>query len=82
MHRVQFVGLVLIMGTLILFRFGRGHLSNEAEKHPTNRSSCYYHHPHDFFVQEKTTNIYFFLKGIFLKIDVALRDMLDSEQSF
>lgn len=24
----------------------------------------------------------FFLKGIFLKIDVALRDMLDSEQSF
>lgn len=72
MHRVQFVGLVLIMGTLILFRFGRGHLSNEAEKHPTNRSSCYYHHyyhhPHDFFVHEKTTNIFFFFfKGYFLK---------------
>lgn len=38
--------------------------------------------PMIFFVHEKTTNIFFFLKGIFLKIDVALRDMLDSEQSF
>lgn len=35
-----------------------------------------------FFVHEKTTNIFFFLKGYLLKIDVALRDMLDSEQSF
>lgn len=39
--------------------------------------------PMIFVVHEKTTNIFFFfLKGIFLKIDVALRDMLDSEQSF
>lgn len=68
MHRVQFVGLVLTMGTLILFRFGRGHLSNEAEKHPTNRSSCYYHHPHDFCCsRENNKYILLLLKGYFLK---------------